>query len=82
MTDANVVVNFSASTSDFESGLASAREALASLAAPISDISTNTRRLAQRSLSHTPKRFKRYGAVTAQPIRILCALRRKLFLAK
>lgn len=39
MTDANVVVNFSASTSDFESGLASAREALASLAAPISDIS-------------------------------------------
>ena len=38
MTDANVTVNFSASTSDFESGIAAAREALASLAGPISDI--------------------------------------------
>jgi hypothetical protein len=38
MTDANVVVNFSAATSDLESGIASAREALASLAAPIADI--------------------------------------------
>jgi hypothetical protein len=40
MTDANVSVNFSASTTDFESGIASAREALASLAAPIADINS------------------------------------------
>jgi len=39
MTDANVTVTFSASTSDFESGIASARDALASLAGPIADIS-------------------------------------------
>ena len=38
MTDANVAVTFSASTSDFESGIAAAREALASLAAPIADL--------------------------------------------
>lgn len=38
MTDANVAVTFSASTSDFEAGIAGAREALASLAAPIADI--------------------------------------------
>lgn len=38
MTDANVAVTFSASTSDFEAGINSAREALASLAAPIADI--------------------------------------------
>lgn len=40
MTDANVSVNFSASTTDLESGIASAREALASLAAPIADINS------------------------------------------
>lgn len=40
MTDANVAVNFSASTSDLETGIASAREALASLAAPIADINS------------------------------------------
>lgn len=40
MTDANVAVNFSASTSDLESGIAAAREALASLAGPISDINS------------------------------------------
>jgi hypothetical protein len=38
MTDATVSVNFSASTSDLDSGIAGAREALASLAAPIADI--------------------------------------------
>jgi hypothetical protein len=38
MTDANVSVNFSASTGDLESGITAAREALASLAAPIADI--------------------------------------------
>ena len=38
MSDANVAVNFTASTSDFESGIAAAREALASLAAPIADL--------------------------------------------
>jgi hypothetical protein len=38
MTDANVTVTFAASTSDFESGIAAAREALASLAAPIADL--------------------------------------------
>ncbi len=38
MTDANVSVNFSASTTELTSGIASAREALASLAAPIADI--------------------------------------------
>jgi hypothetical protein len=38
MTDANVAVNFSASTGDLESGIAAARDALASLAAPIADI--------------------------------------------
>ena len=38
MTDATVAVTFSAATSDLEAGVASAREALASLAAPISDI--------------------------------------------
>ena len=38
MTDANVAVNFSASTGDLQSGIAGAREALASLAAPIADI--------------------------------------------
>ena len=38
MTDANVAVNFSASTGDLEAGLAGAREALASLATPIADI--------------------------------------------
>jgi hypothetical protein len=38
MSDANVAVNFSASTGDFEAGVASAREALASLAAPIADL--------------------------------------------
>ena len=38
MTDATVAVTFSASTSDFESGIASVREALASLSAPIADI--------------------------------------------
>ena len=46
MTDANVAVNFSASTSDLESGIAAAREALASLAGPISDINSNTLRSA------------------------------------
>ena len=40
MTDANVSVNFSASTTDLESGIASAREALASLATPIADINS------------------------------------------
>jgi hypothetical protein len=40
MTDANVAVTFSASTGDLESGIAAAREALASLAAPISDINS------------------------------------------
>ena len=40
MSDANVAVNFSASTSDFEAGVAAAREALATLAAPIADISS------------------------------------------
>ena len=38
MTDANVAVNFTASTGDLEAGLAAAREALASLAAPIEEI--------------------------------------------
>ncbi len=38
MADASVVVNFSASTSDFESGIAAAREALASLSAPIAEL--------------------------------------------
>lgn len=38
MTDANVAVNFSASTGDLEAGIAGAREALASLAAPIAEI--------------------------------------------
>jgi small-conductance mechanosensitive channel len=38
MTDANVAVNFSASTGDLESGIAGAREALAGLAAPIAEI--------------------------------------------
>lgn len=38
MTDANVSVNFSAATGDLEAGIAGAREALASLAAPIADI--------------------------------------------
>jgi hypothetical protein len=38
MTDANVTVTFSASTADFESGIAAAREALAGLAGPIADI--------------------------------------------
>jgi hypothetical protein len=40
MSDANVSVNFSASTGDLESGIAGAREALASLAAPIADINS------------------------------------------
>ena len=40
MTDANVAVNFSASTGDLEAGIAGAREALASLAAPIADINS------------------------------------------
>ena len=40
MTDANVAVNFSASTGDLESGIAGARDALASLAAPIADINS------------------------------------------
>jgi len=40
MTDANVAVSFSVSTSDFDSGIATAREALASLSAPIADINT------------------------------------------
>ena len=38
MTDATVSVNFSASTTDLNSGIASARDALASLAAPIAEI--------------------------------------------
>lgn len=54
MTDANVAVNFSASTSDFESGIASAREALATLAAPISDINSKYAALgAALAESHT-----------------------------
>ena len=38
MTDANVAVNFTASTGDLQAGIAGAREALASLAAPIAEI--------------------------------------------
>ncbi len=38
MADANFAVNFSASTGDLQAGLAAAREALASLAAPIADV--------------------------------------------
>jgi hypothetical protein len=40
MTDANVAVTFSVSTSDFDSGIAAVREALASLSAPIADINS------------------------------------------
>jgi hypothetical protein len=38
MSDANVSVNFSASTGDFESGLASTREALATLGASVGEL--------------------------------------------
>ena len=38
MTDANIAVNFSASIGDLEAGISGAREALASLAAPIAEI--------------------------------------------
>jgi hypothetical protein len=40
MSDANVAVSFSASTGDFETGVASVRDALASLAAPIADLNS------------------------------------------
>ncbi len=40
MSDAIVTVTFGASTSDFETGIASAREALAGLAAPIADLNS------------------------------------------
>jgi hypothetical protein len=40
MTDANVSVSFTASTSDFESGVGAVRDALASLAAPIADLNS------------------------------------------
>ena len=54
MTDSNVAVNFSASTSDFESGIVSVRDALASLAAPISDLNSKYAALgAALAESHT-----------------------------
>ena len=40
MSDANVAVSFSASTGDFETGVASVRDALANLAAPIADLNS------------------------------------------
>jgi small-conductance mechanosensitive channel len=54
MSDAIVTVTFGASTTDFEAGIASAREALASLAAPIADLNTKYAALgAALSESHT-----------------------------
>jgi hypothetical protein len=40
MSASNITVTFGASTSDLESGIATAREALASLAAPVADINS------------------------------------------
>jgi hypothetical protein len=40
MSESNITVTFGASTSDLESGIASARDALAGLAAPVADINS------------------------------------------
>ena len=54
MNDANVAVTFSVSTSDFDSGIAAAREALASLSGPIADINSKYAALgAALTESHT-----------------------------